>query len=461
MAVVSCIELPLNDPLEEVRSLAHDAIDEWVDGLAGFFEEGKGPEICELSEHFTRSRSQLLGACLKAAIEKLYAEELNRQWADCPKCGKLLKLKRLDSKELSTLHGSFDLERPYFYCAQCEFGFHPLDELLGLAPEKHQYDIQAKSTLTAARLPFGESAELFGSLTGICVGDHFQHDVLNAIGEAATLEDVIPERQQIERRIEQATEQSAQKPVLVVASDGANVPTRPKAARKAKRGPGCYQQAKGFRLYLLDEKERIIHLASWHQIQDAQHFNEDLAFVAERVPQDKVRIALLADGADFLWTAMSSSFPEGRQILDFYHCAEHIHKVAKAHYGEGTINVLQWAEATLVRLSMGEPERVIGALKRIKPKNSTAREEIRKLINYLQKQRHRIDYICDLENGFPIGSGAIESANKFICHSRMKRSGAWWVKENGNAMLRVRCAIYNGTFNRIFNRYKKINQRGP
>jgi hypothetical protein len=335
-----------------------------------------------------------------------------------------------------------------------------LDELLTLAPEKHQYDIQAKSTLTAARLPFGESAELFGSLTGIAVGDHFQHEILIAVGEAATLEDVIPEYEEIERRIEQATGQNTEQPVLVVASDGANVPTRPKATRKAKRGPGCYQQAKGFRLYLLDEKERIVHLASWHQIQDAQQFSHDLTLVAERIPQDKVRIALLADGADFLWTAMTSSFPDGIQILDFYHCAEHIHKVAKTQYGEGTLRALQWAEATLIRLSMGEPKRVIGTLKRIKPKNSHAKEEIRKLINYLQNQKHRIHYISDLENGFPIGSGAIESANKFICHSRMKRSGAWWVKENGNAMLRIRCAIYNGTFNRIFDKYKKNNQRG-
>ena len=460
MALESCLALPLKYPLEEVRALAHDAVDTWVDGLAPFFEEGKRPKISELSDHFTRSRSQFFGVCLKAAVEKLYPEELDRQWAICPKCGKRLKRKRLDAKELSTLHGPFTLERPYFYCGDCEVGFHPLDALLDVAPEKHQYDIQAKSTLTAARLPYGESAELFQSLTGISVGDHFQHDVLNAVGEAATLEEVIPDRLEIERRIQKAAGPMGKKPVLVVTSDGANVPTRPKAARKAKRGPGSYQQAKGFRLYLLNEKDRIIHLASWHQIQEAKHFSEDLALVAQRIPQDKVRIALLADGAEFLWTAMSRCFPDGRQILDFYHCAEHVHKVATAHYGEGTLHAREWAESILIRLSLGEPQRAMGILKCLKPKNATAREEIRKLIHYLQKQQHRIHYISDLENGFPIGSGAIESANKCICHHRMKRSGAWWVKENGNAMLRVRCAIYNGTFHRIFDQYKKINQRG-
>lgn len=441
--------------------MAHDAIDEWVDSLAPFFEEDREVSLSELSEHITRTRGQLFSACMKAAIEKLYGDELARDKAPCPTCKRLLKRKRLDAKEVSTLHGSFTLKRPYFYCPRCKEGFHPLDKLLGIAPERHQYDIQAKSTETAARMPFGESAELFGSLTGIFVGEHFQHDTLNAVGEAASLEEVIPTREEIERRIAQCAGDSSERPVLVVTSDGANVPTRPKAARKEKRGPGCYQQAKGFRLYLLDEGQRIVHLASWHQMQDAQQFAKDLAVVAERIPKDRVRIALVADGADFLWTAMGSSFPEGRQVLDFYHCAQHIHTVARAQYGEGKLAALEWAEATLVRLSMGEPGVVIGALKRMSPRNAAAEEEIRKLINYLENHKHRIDYLAALEDGLPIGSGAIESANKLLCHTRMKRSGAWWVRENGNAMLRVRCAIYNGTFQHIFERYKESNQRGP
>jgi hypothetical protein len=458
-----CFKLPLSaSRIEEVRNMAYDAVDEWVDTLIPFFEKEEGEvSLMDLSEHFTKTRSQFFGACLKTAIEKLYRKELDRRQAPCPRCNRTLTRKRKDKKDLSTLHGCCTIERPYFYCPVCKEGFHPLDELLGVAQEKHQYDIQAKSTVTAARMPFGESAELFGSLTGIAVGEHFQHDTLNAVGQAARLEEVIPSREEIEARIREVSQKGDVKPVLVVTSDGANVPTRPRAARKAKRGPGAYRQAKGFRVYLLDGDERIVHLASWHQIQEPEQFSDDLARVAERIDQDKVRIALLADGAEFLWKAMTACFPNARQVLDFYHCAEHIHTVAKAQYEQGSLKALQWAEATLVRLSMGEIQGVIGALKRMEPRNSLAGEEIRKLINYLDTHRHRIDYLSDLKNGFPIGSGAIESANKFICHTRMKRSGAWWVQENGNAMLRVRCAIYNGTFDRVFDAYRKNNRLKP
>jgi len=449
----ACFKLNFTLPFDEVRALAHEAMDKWLDALAPLFEEGKRTTLKEFSHHFTATRSLLFGACMEAAIEKYYADELNRQWCDCPRCKRRLKRRRLDDKEFSTLHGRFVLKRPYFYCFDCNQGFHPLDDILEAAPENHQYDIQEQSTLTSAQLPFGGGAELFSTLTGISVGDHFQYDTLNAVGETATLENVIPDESEIEKRISQATGASGDPPVLVVASDGAHLPTRPKSPRKGKRGAGSYQEAKGFRLYLIDSQERIVQLASWHQIQDAPQFDQDLGLVASRIPKEKVRTALLGDGADWLWTSMTKHFPEGRQVLDFYHCSEHIHKVAKVQYGDGTIDSQQWAEAALVRLSDGEPNRVIGALKCMNPINAEAKEEIRKLIGYLENNKHRIDYCASLEKGFPIGSGGIESANKFICHTRMKRPGAWWVKENGNAMLRIRCAIYNGTFKRVFEKY--------
>ena len=61
--------------------------------------------------------------------------------------------------------------------------------------------------------------------------------------------------------------------------------------------------------------------------------------------------------------------------------------------------------------------------------------------------------------GYPLGSGGIESSNKFICHVRIKRSGAWWYVIHGNAMLRLRCSIYNKTFDSVFSHYKSLNRK--
>ena len=100
---------------------------------------------------------------------------------------------------------------------------------------------------------------------------------------------------------------------LVVARDGAHAPTRPKGGRSGRRGPGVFKEAKGFRGYLLDGKERIIP------------------------------IALLGDGAEWLGNALIKCFPNGREVLDYHHFAEHVHKVAKLQYGASLADQ-QWAE---------------------------------------------------------------------------------------------------------------------
>ena len=230
-----------------------------------------------------------------------------------------------------------------------------------------------------------------------------------------------------------------------------------KQKRNEKRGKGQWQEAKGFRIYLLGD-ERIIHIASWHQIQDEAQFGKDLALAASRVDQQSVRIALLGDGAGWLWKHMTSCFPKGREVLDYYHCAEHIYKAAKAQYGDQSEKALQWVESTICRLFYAEVSNVIsGAFAEWNQKMILPKEEIRKLIVYLTNNRQRVHYKSDRKGGYPIGSGGIESANKFICHTRMKRSGAWWVEETGNEMLRIRCAIYNGTYDKVFECYKRQN----
>ncbi len=74
---------------------------------------------------------------------------------------------------------------------------------------------------------------------------------------------------------------------------------------------------------------------------------------------------------------------------------------------------------------------------------------------HLNAHRGRIHYRKLRQGGYPLGSGGIESSNKFICHVRLKRSGAWWYELNSNQMLALRCAKYNGTFDQVFARHQR------
>lgn len=437
--------------------MIHDEVDKWVDKIIDeVFKDGKEPTVSELSDLFARTKQQFFGACFQALIEQKYAGLLDQEYAPCPQCGKMNKKRRDNKKDMVTLQGPSSLKRPWFYCTDCSCGYSPLDKVLEVSRKIHQYDIQKKSTRTAAEVPFSGGSDLFAELTGQPISDHFMHDTFEQVGAHACLEDVTPTKEDIARRCAEVRKGS-RRPVLVVASDGAHLPTRPKAARDEQRGKGRWQEAKGFRIYLLDN-DRIIHVAGWHQIQNEEQFGKDLSFVASLIPQEELRIGLLGDGADWLWKHMKTCFPKGRQILDYYHCAEHIHKVADTQYKDTPQKRLEWFESTITRLFFGEIDSVIWGLQRMKARDDTAKEEIRKLIGYLKNNQDRIHYHGDRTGGYPIGSGGIESANKFICHTRMKRSGAWWVKETGNEMLAIRCAIYNGTYDKVFERYKKAQE---
>ena len=438
--------LAVRNRQEDGRTMAHDALDAWLDHVEA--ETAGQPTLLEISERFMATRQQMLGACLETVIRQRYATDLAQTEAECS-CGRRLCRRRLDPKEISTLHGRVTLHRPYFYCDTCGIGFHPLDAKLGLSPKHHQYDIQEQTTRVGAELPFALSEDQFERLTGIAASPHFIHETLNAVGEAAVLERVIPDAVEIGRRIVAAQGESRRRPVLVVACDGAHAPTRPPGGRTTKRGPGAWREAKGVRLYLLGRDHRVIHLASWHQIGDKEQLSTALGVMAARLPRDRVRIALVGDGAEWIWDVLLAHFPEGEQILDYYHCAEHVYETARAQYGDGTLEAQEWAEAALTRLCLNHLGETTGGLLRMKPRSPEAEEAIRKLSLYLAGQAGRIGYRELRRRGLPRGSGGIESANKLICHVRLKRSGAWWLEANGNAMLRIRCALYNGTFRQI------------
>lgn len=456
---MACPTLYPRDPFAEAHRMARETFDQWFETLRPLFEQETPPTLPELSQTMTRIRGGLMGGILEGIAEQLYQRYRNQAEADCPRCGQRWACKRMDEKKFVTLQGPMTLERPYFYCTSCSLGFHPMDEAFELAREVQQYDVQQSLTKMSAHMPHQMAAHLLSEMTGVSVSAHASHSTLNRVAEAATLETVLPDPGSLEKKIEKVKTSSRDRPVLVASIDGAHVPIRPKAPRKQKRGEGHWREAKGFRMYLVGEDGRIVHLMSWHQIkEDVEDFREDFLKAAALIPQSKVRIALIADGAGWIWKTFQQAFPEGTQVLDYYHCAEHVNRVAKTHFGE-TLEGQQWAEATLSRLCLDQSGRVIGGLKRMDPVSKEDEEKIEKLIQYLTNNRERFNYTQCKEEGMPIGSGGIESANKSVCHTRLKRPGAWWIKENGNQMLRLRCALYNDTFEKVFRNYVALKYK--
>lgn len=431
--------------------MVHNALDKALAGLKDHFLSKNPMTLKEMSDLFQGKKQEIASSMLQEFIQGKYASLLEQTHAECSECGKSIRKRNDSSRIVETLLGAVEISRPYFYCRDCKLGFSPLDQELEFSPRRKQDDLQQIALEFMAEMPFERASELFEKSTGVPFSDHRMHDLLSSFVDETTAEEVIPSAEEIARRIDEATTSEKRRPVLVVTMDGAHTKIRPPGGRKDKRGAGSYKEVKGFRIYML-AKDRIIQIASWHQHTDEpEQITEALKLAASRIPQDRVRIGLIGDGAHWLWNSMKAAFPKGRQILDYYHCSEYVHKVGELQFADDPNKALHWVEATMARLFRKDGLRhVIAGLKRMQPKDDAAKEQIQKTITYLTNNKGRTGYKGVKIGGYPIGSGGIESANKFICHTRLKRSGAWWLKTNCNNMLKLRCSLVNGTFDNLF-----------
>ena len=463
--VISLPEVRARKQWEALRQQLHERFDQWLDEVAAQLPES-APTLAQVSETIWALRQQLTGGVAQTIIEHTHQEEQQRKSLQCATCAHLLRARPVVTRTVETLIGELEVQRPYFYCPHCHRGRYPLDEVLDLRAGRIQPDVQQAAADLATELPYDTAATLFGHLSGLAVSSERMHTLTNQAAEGLSVLDVAPTRDEIDQRVAHVAAGRWRRPVLVLGIDGAYVPSRPESARGRRPGQARqrarraqwrheWREAKGLRFYLLNG-DRIVHVLSWHQVQNEHELGEALRHVKEAgvIPEDTVRLCVIGDGAEWIWHHVQALFPHACQVLDYYHCSEYLHKVAKAQYSD-PVHALEWVEATLTRLYMGQVGWVLGGLRRMQPTSEEARKAIDNCWVYLTAHRGRTHYRTLRRGGYPLGSGGMESSNKFICHVRLKRSGAWWYEVNSNQMLALRCAKYNGTYPRIFTR----NQR--
>jgi hypothetical protein len=463
--IISLDEVRATQHWSQLRQRLHERFDQWLDTLALHLDD-EPMSLLDLTGVMGQLRQDLRGGLTETVIEHTYTADMEQTQAECPTCDRSLTMRRQAHRTVDTLIGPLRLKRPYFYCTGCRQGFHPLDHALEVVTGRYQLDVQQAVAQGAAEMPYETTHALLKEWSGIAVSVERMHTLTNAMAEGLSVLDVSPDVDEVRAQIRSLQAGKRWRPVMVLAIDGAHVPTRPDEAgelidapkrHRARRArwKGSYKEAKGLRLYAFDA-ERIVHILSWHQVQEDDAIGQALDHIKAKglIPEDEVRLCVVGDGAPWIWNQIQARFPQARQVLDYYHSSERIHRVATSIYGEG-LKAQEWAEATLTRLYHGEVGQVIGGLKRMGARSAQANHEMIKLIDYLHEHRHRTTYERLRRGGYPLGSGGIESANKFISHVRLKRSGAWWYVGNSNHILALRCAKYNGTFDRVVQRHRK------
>lgn len=151
----------------------------------------------------------------------------------------------------------------------------------------------------------------------------------------------------------------------------------------------------------------------------------------------------LSDGGAGLEDFVRANFPQVEAvILDFYHAAEYLAKLAKALYPSDEAAALAQTKAWSRVLRDEGGHAMIGVLESWDWPSRQGLPTVRaEVLRYFGNQVHRMDYPTYEANGWYIGSGAVESACKTVVGQRMKGSGMRWSEAGAHAVCHVR-ALY-------------------
>lgn len=156
------------------------------------------------------------------------------------------------------------------------------------------------------------------------------------------------------------------------------------------------------------------------------------------------QVAGVVDGADWCQAFLDVHCPGAVRILDFPHAAQRLSDVAEAVWGPSE-PARTWAAAQRTELRHGAATAVLAAIRALPV---TAAPDVREasrvqgeVLGYLAPRLDQMRYPAFRAQGLPIGSGAVESANKLVVEARLKGAGRRWAQDSVTPMVALRGAV--------------------
>ena len=241
--------------------------------------------------------------------------------------------------------------------------------------------------------------------------------------------------------------------VLAPMNDGGAVEKKAKTAARGQiaKGPAGYREVGCATLSFYDEDGdclaavRMARMPEPHKASLKKSLLAELKCALDRRPD--LRIVKAADGAIDNWTFLHKEVPDGVEVVDFFHAAEHLHDAIAAAYGVATVETRR-RFADLRHVLLEDPDgatKVIRALTYLRNKHP-GKKDVAKELAYFRKRRHLMRYAELREQGLPIGTGVMEAACKTLVTQRMKQSGMRWSPTGGQAVLNLRGWVQSDRF---------------
>jgi hypothetical protein len=150
------------------------------------------------------------------------------------------------------------------------------------------------------------------------------------------------------------------------------------------------------------------------------------------------RVVVLGDGAHWIWNLAEEHFPDAVHIGDLWHAVEHLWAAGRALLGDDEARVAAWVEQATARLKAGEVAALTAEWAGLVPKDAAAFAAER---TYFRNQAPRMRYDEYAAAGYPLGSGAVESANRHVVGARVKQAGMRWTPTGVAGVLALRALL--------------------
>jgi hypothetical protein len=256
-------------------------------------------------------------------------------------------------------------------------------------------------------MPFARAAEELGEVTGVQVSEatvrRHTHQAGQAYVEVQTQQSQAPDGSSTHRKSAEAR--------LVLSSDGAYVSLLSKQ----------WAEVRTLAIGTVKQTNKGVHteqLSYFSRMMDASTFIA-MAEVETRRRQvlETPAVGAVTDGAPWLQELVNVHRPDAVRILDFPHAAQRISTIVEALVQAGYALPPDALKRSLHILKHRGPRPLLRLLTKLQA-SPLALAAIEEPLEYLRKRESLMDSPRFQREGWPIGSGMVESANKTVMQAR-------------------------------------------
>lgn len=371
---------------------------------------------------------------------------------------------RTSAKSYYSIFGKLEVTR-YFYHIGKE-SFAPLDIILNLPVRCYSYFLSEMVDMLCIKEAYSEGASFLKKFFNLKLYVSAMETI--AAESWSSYEDYYD----VKRNIPQLSETPSA--FTVVSFDGKGIPMIKKEIENIKGKQGGQAKKKeslvgveyeinanirtpkevATNLVFPDEKEsnpafkekaqNIRYIASIEQ--SKKEVMEEIKTEIRNQNFDESPLIVVMDGALCLWKLAKSVFQDIKSkvlILDIIHALEYIWLIANVKHPKDSKKAKQYVYEKLLMVLQGRISSYILELQNEKlgKKRKTQIKVFSKVITYFKNHKEYMKYDEYLFNGYPIGSGVVESACGHIVKDRMEISGARWGIQGSEAILKLRSVV--------------------